>query len=598
MIHPEDRERVRVATEKGRRESTSFSLYHRIIRDGIVRNIYCENHFEFNSAGIPLSLYGVSHDVTELKIAEEKLVDANRMYAFTSQLNQTIVHVTDEASLFDGACRIAVEIGKFEMAFIDLVSEKERKLELMTRSNANADDGPLFGSMVYAEDGAMANTIQNGKYHVINDYSKEPEQSFWSEFAFSRDFQSAIILPIKKAGETRYVLSLFSRKANIFDQEEILLLEEAANEISFALDAFESKKEREKFEHKLQHNELRLRQAQEIAHLGSWELNFSSGKVLWSEEACKIYGLSAEHNVQSYDTWLSFIHPDDFDRLLKVTKESEERLTGTSFFHRIIRRDGVIRHIHSQTEFEFKDGKPVGLYGVVHDITGQREAEEALRQSNENIHQIVDLIPQAIYAKDIDGRFIFVNKSFGQLYGEPPENLVSKTLDETLPGKNASDYFLKEDLEVILTGITKIIPEVIFTDYTGKRRIFYTIKVPYTLPGKTEKAVLGISMDITEQKKAEGERNKMVEDIVQRNKNLEQFSYIVSHNLRAPVANILGLSELMKITTNEEIIDSKIMDELFVSVNKLDMVIRDLNHVLQVKNESNEKKTVVIFLIC
>ena len=171
---------------------------------------------------------------------------------------------------------------------------------------------------------------------------------------------------------------------------------------------------------------------------------------------------------------------------------------------RIVRNDGTIRHIHSIAQFEFhEDGTPTGLYGVAHDITDMKEAENALQQSTANLRLIVDLIPQAIFAKNYDGKFVFANKSFAKLYGLTPEELVHKNLQETISRNNDPSYFLEQDREVINTGRTKIIPDTIFTDYSGKKRIFNTFKLPYTIAGSDEKAVLGIATDITDQKLAE-----------------------------------------------------------------------------------------------
>jgi len=98
-----------------------------------------------------------------------------------------------------------------------------------------------------------------------------------------------------------------------------------------------------------------------------------------------------------------------------------------------------------------------------------------------------------------------------------------------------------------------------------------------------------------ELKLAEIERIKMVNELLQRNKELEQFAYIVSHNLRAPVANILGASNAlsdMGLSTKEKVILNK---GIHTSVLKIDDVIHDLNHILQVKGKVNEVKEIVVF---
>src|SRR6185436_11428035 len=105
----------------------------------------------------------------------------------------------------------------------------------------------------------------------------------------------------------------------------------------------------------------------------------------------------------------------------------------------------------------------------------------------------------------------------------------------------------------------------------------------------------GILQDVTERKKAEEEREKMTSDLLQRNKDLEQFTYIVSHNLRAPVANIMGTSEALRTMKLEEAEKEEMMYSLSASVMKLNGVIRDLNNILQAKRNVSEKQETVSF---
>ncbi|MDB5152310.1 MAG: Sensor histidine kinase of a two component response regulator [Mucilaginibacter sp.] len=103
------------------------------------------------------------------------------------------------------------------------------------------------------------------------------------------------------------------------------------------------------------------------------------------------------------------------------------------------------------------------------------------------------------------------------------------------------------------------------------------------------------AIKITSAKLVEIEHARITDDLVQRNKDLEQFSYIVSHNLRAPLANILGLAQILKqvdLPLNEK---TQTEDFLFQSILKLDEIVRDLNHILQVQREIKERKEKVVF---
>jgi signal transduction histidine kinase len=107
--------------------------------------------------------------------------------------------------------------------------------------------------------------------------------------------------------------------------------------------------------------------------------------------------------------------------------------------------------------------------------------------------------------------------------------------------------------------------------------------------------IFGVIQDVTEQTKSENERLKMIDDILQRNRNLEQFSYVVSHNLRAPVANILGLCYASNIKDLSDVDRKKIMEGLVFSSKNLDEVIRDLNTILNLKSETNYETESISF---
>lgn len=136
----------------------------------------------------------------------------------------------------------------------------------------------------------------------------------------------------------------------------------------------------------LEYSNSRLKAAQTIAHIGSWELDFATNIAVWSDEACRIYGLSLKENTQSFERWLSFIHPEDLFFAQNEIEKSQATHTDWSFKHRIIVNDGTIKHIHSISRFEFDAmGIPVGLVGICHDITEQRKAELALVESEARI---------------------------------------------------------------------------------------------------------------------------------------------------------------------------------------------------------------------
>ncbi len=524
-------------------------------------------------------------DITERVHAENKLISANRLYAFISQINQILVHADNEQAVFKEACRIAVESGKFNMAWIGLVDTDNNSISLTQSYGVPEEDKPKFIDLVYDDSWPIAHILRTSNSFICNDAGRDLKLPQWQAYAAAYGLQSFMMLPIRRAGKIIGALSLYSDQKHFFDRQEIRLLEEIAGDISFAMDVFEKEALREQAEKKMKHSELRLIEAQAVAHVGSWELDFATGVALWSDEALRIYGLTPDENHQSYESWLSFIHPDDMDYVIASIKESQTTLSSSALYHRIVCKDGTVKYIYSQTEFDFNNGKPVGLHGVCHDITDIRVSEQARAQADANLLMIIDLIPQLIFVRTLDGKYQFVNKSFAASFGLTPEELIEKSDNGEI---NTEEFFLEKDREVIETGTTKVVPELKFTGPDGNTRIFYELKVPYTVPGTNEVAVLGMALDITEQR-------AITANLLQRNKDLEQFSYIISHNLRSPVANILGMAEVLGTADVTEQEEKTLLKNIKFSVKKLDRVISDLNYILEFKNHDKQQKEWVDF---
>jgi len=138
---------------------------------------------------------------------------------------------------------------------------------------------------------------------------------------------------------------------------------------------------RKNVEQELSQRQMRLNQSQTIAHLGNWELNFATDTPKFSDEAYRIYGLAPGEGL-SMDEWMSFVHPDDLESVRGKIEKSRKELNDLAMNFRIVREDGAVRCINSETKHEFdENGKPIGIYGIIHDVTDSKKIEEELRQS-------------------------------------------------------------------------------------------------------------------------------------------------------------------------------------------------------------------------
>lgn len=175
--------------------------------------------------------------------------------------------------------------------------------------------------------------------------------------------------------------------------------------------------EKKKAEEVLLQSEMRLKQSQEIVHLGHWEINFETNSSKWSDEAYRIYGLvPADHNL-SMEEWISFVHPEDVDYVRRKIEESWLSLSNLSFHHRIVRKDGTIREIYTQAKFELnKDGQPTGLYGIAHDVTESKKAIEELRRSNERFQSATQATSDIIWELNFETKQYLVHHGKEKLF--------------------------------------------------------------------------------------------------------------------------------------------------------------------------------------
>ncbi|MGZ7065937.1 MAG: hybrid sensor histidine kinase/response regulator [Candidatus Aminicenantales bacterium] len=156
-------------------------------------------------------------------------------------------------------------------------------------------------------------------------------------------------------------------------------------------------------EEALRRNDDRLMRAQEIAHLGSWELDLVQNQLTWSDEVYRIFGLRPQEFGATYEAFLERVHPDDRAAVDAAFSGSlRDNLDRYEIEHRVVRKDtGEIRRVHEKCE-HFKDssGRIVLSVGMVHDVTEQKRAEEILRRSHEELEELVRQRTAEIKKKD------------------------------------------------------------------------------------------------------------------------------------------------------------------------------------------------------
>lgn len=259
---------------------------------------------------------------------------------------------------------------------------------------------------------------------------------------------------------------------------------------------------------------------------------------------------------------------------------------------RHLKKDGTLLYVEIFTHNIIFEGVPA-RFVLSNDITEKKKAEESLRQSEKKLKEAEVIARLGNWEVDMIQGSVSWSDEMYSIFGVSSEITPSVELFLSLIHPDDSDEISRK-ITAAFEKFGNSFFEFRFLE-SGTVRYGYSKWNFVFDENKRPVRLFGIIQDITERKLAETERIKMINDLTQRNKALEQFAYIVSHNLRAPVANIQGATSLMtdpKLTAEEKDVLIRGLDK---SVAGLDQVIRDLNDILQVKLGTNEIKEEVSF---
>ena len=429
-------------------------------------------------------------------------------------------------------------------------------------------------------------------------------------------------------------------------------------------------------EEAIRKSEARLKEAQRLTHIGSWELDLTTNRLDWSDETYRIFELDRERFGSSYEAFLDLVHPDDRSALHRAYTDSVRDKTPYEIVHRLLMSDGRVKYVQERCETIYDAaGQPRQSFGTVQDVTesirraqgeaarleqlkklselsltlsgdpveifervvrmigelfkvrvvclseivgselhfkavylngevvrdagrcplaitpcatveqdkelrlfdrvmkrfpqasflrdhqavsycgfpalddhgqvvavtcllddkprvfteeeqellrvfGQRVAIEIERarylvdqrrhaderqRSHAFIRQIIDMVPNFIFAKNQEGRFTLANQAVAEAYGTTVEYLIGKTDADLNPHTEEVEFFRRKDREVMESGEVRVMPEEVITDAAGRTRWLQTVKRPILDAQGAATMVLGVATDITARKKAEEE---------------------------------------------------------------------------------------------
>jgi PAS domain S-box-containing protein len=552
--------------------------------------------FEVNIQPVPEGLLILSTDRTEQGNALRKLAKKKRSYSFLSAINQSIVHIKSEQELLDRVVHIAKEIGEYKSAYTGMLST-EGKLEIKS-VHADAAIAQIIQKIsgIDLNDPLMKNiawvsALKSGQYTFNNDMQNDPALAHLKEIFIQGNVQSSISLPLKMFGKTGGLLAFHSSSKDFFDEDEIALLVEAAGDISFALENYEKTKKHEQTELLVEKNEKRFRGLIEKS-TDMTTITDKEGKLVYvSPSVIKLFKFSEQELIGQRA--MTFFHSDDISDLIEK-RNAILNIPGGHY-------DFTVRLKHKEEDWVWCEGTVInylddsaikGLVTNFRDITQRRQLELQREFDQNNLHALINNTKDLMWSVDRFFHLITSNKPFDDFI----KNQIHRTLvagDSLLQeefGAETIKYF-KDYYERAFQG--EAFSEV-SQNQTSKESwseiSFYPIKKGEEIIGTA-----CFSKDISESKKSAKEKEAFITELSQNNQDLRQFAYITSHNLRGPVANLLGLTNLLDSYNFEDPMLLKIHEGIKKAANSFDETIRDLAGILTIKEGSTVSTERIVF---
>jgi len=199
--------------------------------------------------GEPRSQFAeLGHVITrsvERKRAGETILHLNRLYAVVSRINRAVIHIRDRQELLMEACRIAVDEGKFLMAWIGMVDWETHNV--LPVAACGYEEGYLSTISVSTDNippgmGLTGTAIREGRPMISNDIASDPRmEKYWHEAA-RRGYRSSAAIPLICGGRAIGAIRFYAAEKNFFNDREIQLLEELVADICFALELIDNDK--------------------------------------------------------------------------------------------------------------------------------------------------------------------------------------------------------------------------------------------------------------------------------------------------------------------------------------------------------------------
>ena len=418
--------------------------------------------FELSIENIDDGIFILSIDITARKEAEAKVKRTNRLYAFISRINHSIVYSKEEETLFKAACSIAFETGKFSVAWIGVFDKKQKTINLVEQSGISDEDLMQFSHATYDIQGPQSYVLKTGAAYISNDIRKDIKPEGWKSFASKRNINSCMVLPLYVSKSIIGTLNLYSSELNFFNHEEIELLLDVINNISFALESFEKEKRKKSAEFLLQKSfeELEFVFNEQAVILNTLPANIAlldkTGTIIKVNDEWVEFGLSngmpkdydhiGENYISVCENAIGFDAADGIKMAIGLKSVLSNEIETFSMEYPC---DSPTEKRWFKAEVKsLKSNVGTGVVIMHINISERKKAEEAMRLLINNTEESFILVDKNL-------EIISLNNQFKKLYQEYFQLEVQKGVSILNYSQTGSKETLKQLYNRVLSGKTE-----------------------------------------------------------------------------------------------------------------------------------------------
>ncbi|HND61796.1 MAG TPA: PAS domain S-box protein [Opitutaceae bacterium] len=345
----------------------------------------------------------IVRDITVRRAHEHEIDQLGRLFQLLCTINQAVVQSRDQADAFDRVCRALIEVGRFKMVWIGWLN---RETGFATPVAVAGDEAGFTTGLriAYRADGPGGMSpcglaMREERTQVYNELRTDPLAMPWMKAAAATGTGSLISLPLRQDKAVAGVLSVHAAEVHYFSPRVISLLEEAADDISFALDAFARERAKVEVNARLAASEARMNFVMAASPAAIYAIRAGGAyeTVFMSENVRTLLGYEAEEFTSNPGFWHDGVHPEDRAAAIEAmtSAASNDRVSRE---YRFRHRNGTYRWMRDESRLvrDARTLEPAEHVGYWLDITESKRLEEEAKRQEARFRAIFEMAPVGI----------------------------------------------------------------------------------------------------------------------------------------------------------------------------------------------------------